>query len=176
MLVAQDIERSRLEDEVAARLCREIEPPGDQHSQNMAVGEQHGVIVKGTHSGDHAVAACSHLIRRLAAGGAGVEDGPSRFRLADLLRGDPFVLTVVPLGQIVGDFRAVKESRKFAGAPCSLPRTAQDELKVPPREFTLEGGRLTFPLKSQGDVGERGMPAVFAPFGFTVADEDDLGA
>ena len=176
VLIAQDIERSRLEDEVSARLCGEIQPAGDEHTQDMAVGKEHGILVQGAQACDHAVTAGRHLVGGLAAGGGRVKDRPSRFRLADLLGSDPLVLTVVPLGEVVGDLGMVKVTRQLAGAPRPLTGTTEHEFEIPSGEFALQCRSLTLSLQSQRNVGKGSVLAVLAPFGFTVTDKDDLGA
>ena len=142
----------------------------------MTVGKKNGVVVQRTQTGDDTVAACRHLVGGLSSRGRGIKDSPSGFGLADLLGGDSLILAVVPLGEIVGDLGAIEEPGQLTGALCAGTGTAEDELEVPVGEFFLKRGSLSLALERQGNVGEGSVLAVLAPLGFTVADEDNLGA
>ena len=142
----------------------------------MAVGEEDDIVIDRLGAGDDPVATLGHLVGGLPSGSRAGEDGPGRVLLADLLGGDPLVLAVVPLGEVVRDLCAIKESGQLAGALRAGPGTAEDELEIPVGEFLLKRGSLTLPLGGERDVAEGSVASVLAPLGFTVADEDDLGA
>ena len=83
----------------------------------MPMGEDHGIALDRPHPGDHPIDAGTHLLGRLAAGAAIPEDQPARRELADLLRRQPLIFAVVPLGQIGLDDRLAPEARDLAGLP-----------------------------------------------------------
>ena len=176
MFVAQDIERAGLDDEVASRVRGESQPSGDEDAQNMAVGKDEGIILNRHQAGDHAVAAIRHLIRGFTARGGSIKNSPTGSFLANLLGGDSFVVPVVPLGEFIRDLRPFRETSQFASAPCSLSRTAENKFEIPVGQFRFEFSSLAFAFWRQWDVTEGCMLAVFTPLGFTVTDEDDLGA
>ena len=176
MLVAEDIKHTGLDDEMTALDGWQLKPSGDQHSEHVAVGKEDHIILDVFQAFDDPIAPLGDLIGGLSSGCRVHEDSPGGIGLPDLLGGNSLILAVVPLREILGGLGTVEESGKFTGPLCTLARAAKDELEIPVGEFRFQRGRLTFPLKGEGNVAEGGVLAFFAPLGFTVADEDDLGA
>ena len=176
MLVAEDIDHACLKHKVTALDGRKFQPPRDQDTQYMAVGEEHDIIPDRFGAGNDPVAAFGNLLGRVAIRGRMGEDRPVRILLADFLGGNPFIVAIVPLGQIVGDFRAIAKSGKLAGPASPLVGTAEDQLEVPIGKLRLERGSLTLTLCCQGNFAVGSVSAAFAPLGFTVTDKNDLGA
>ena len=111
------------------------------------MGKENGVVVQRTQTSNYAVAARSHFVGGLASRGRRVKDRPSGFRFTDLFGCDPFILTVVPLGKVIGNLGTVEVTGQFTGAPCPLPRAAEHELEIPSGEFSLERRRLALSLQ-----------------------------
>ena len=57
------IERGRVEQEVAALLRGQPDPAGDQHAQNVTMGEESDVPLLRAHPGDHTIDPSGHLLR-----------------------------------------------------------------------------------------------------------------
>ena len=90
---------------------------------------QRDVALDGARLGDDAVAAGGDVVGHLAAGRAVAPQEPVRALLADLRRGQPLVLAVVPLEQVVAQPRAL-EARELRRLPRPRERGAEHEGEV----------------------------------------------
>ena len=121
--------------------------------------------------GEHAVRPLPHLVRGLPAGTAVAPQRPSPGRsLADLRRGEPLVLAVVPLDQLVAGLGHVARSparRQVSSGPAQ--RAREHALEAPARERHREQLGLPAALLGQRHVGAAGVPAGPAPLGLPVA-------
>jgi len=102
------------------------------------------------------------------------ENGPAGDAFSDFRSGEAFVVAVVPLGEVGGDFGFFGEAGEFAGAAGAEARAAEDEAELTVGEKWLEVSGTLFACGGEGDVGGRGVAAREAPLGFAVADENDF--
>ena len=175
VLVTEDVNHAGLKYEMTSLDGGEFQPSCNQNTQDMTMGEKDDIIPDRLGSGNDPVAALGNLFGGVAVRCRMGKDGPVRIFLADLLGGDPLVVSVMPLGQVLGDFCLIKLTCKLAGSSGSLVRAAEDQLEVPFRKLLLERSGLALSFQGQGNFTEGGMSTVFAPFGFTVTDKNDLG-
>ena len=106
---------------------------------------------------------------------AGVsENGPASDPFSDFRAGEAFVVAVVPLGEVWGDFGFFGEAGEFAGAAGAEAGTAQHETELTVSKKRLEVSGAQLAGGGEGDVGGGGVAAGEAPFGFAVADENDF--
>src|SRR4051812_38188044 len=99
-----------------ADLDVELDPPGGEGAQQMAVGEQQHVLRRLAQVRDERVDARRDVRGALAARTAVAPQIPARALLADLRRGAALVLAVVPLEQLVARLR----DAAVAGDPARL--------------------------------------------------------
>src|SRR5262249_1056440 len=123
VVVAEDVQGRGVEREVLAAGGRKADPPRDQHSEDVAVGEQGDVARRVADAGDDAIDPRAELRGCLATRAAVPEDHPARLLLADLLRREPLLLAVVPFLQVGLDHRASAETRQLARLARSTERT-----------------------------------------------------
>ena len=116
-----------------------------------------------------------HLGTGLATGRRVGPDGPSGHRLPDLGRGQPLVVAVRPLGQVVGDL-GVGEPGELGGVPRAPARAGQHQPEVLAGEPGAERDRRLLAVGQQRQVGDRRVPTLGAPLGRPVADQPQLGA
>ena len=176
MLVAKDIEHACLDHKVASLDRGELQPARDEHAEYMAVGKQEHIILNVLEPLDQSITTIRHLIGSFPSGSRTGENRPRRILPADLLGRDPLLVSVIPLGEVIRDLRLVSVTGQLAGPHGPLPGTAEHELKVPSRELRLQRGGLSLALEREGNIAEGSVPTILAPFGFTVADENNLGA
>src|SRR5690349_6615712 len=91
----------------------------------------------------------------------------------DLRRGQPLVVAVVPLGQVVVD-RGHREPGHLGGAPGPPAWTAQHGRERPIREAGAERPGLLFAGGGEIEVGGGGVPADRAPLCLAVTDKYDV--
>ena len=127
-VVAEDAHRRRIEKEVTPRRGGKAEPSGREHPEDVAVRKQRDVLPsrRATRAITRSTRAptCSGA---LPAGAAVAEQHPSGRLRMDLLRGQPFVLAIVPLHQITIDFSALAEAGQLAGLARALKRARQNQ-------------------------------------------------
>src|SRR4029450_7085127 len=115
----------------------------------------------------------AHLFRTLAAGAAVPEDHPSRPPGVDLLRGEAFVLAVVPLTQVRLEHGLIPE----AGEPPRVDRTLQRPCEDQRERFLREDGtkapRDRAPVLGQRNIRRARVLAAETPRGLPVADHVD---
>jgi len=140
----------------------------------MPVCEDGGVAVRRAQLGDDPVGARADVGRILPIRAAVAPERPAGALLADLLRRAPLVSAVIPLAQIVARERGPAEPGEPARLRRPHERAREDEREVPPGEGAAErGGLLATPLRER-EVGRARVPALPAPLGLPVPDEDDL--
>ena len=84
--------------------------------------ERERVALRRQRALDHAVGARAERRERLAAGEVVAPDVPARALAPDLLGGEPFVLAVVALAQVVVGLGAVAVAGQLGGPPRALQR------------------------------------------------------
>ena len=176
MFVTEDVDHSSLKDKMTSFDGWKLQPARDQDTQDMAMGEEDHIIPDRLGPGNDPVTALGYLLGGVTVRSRMGEYGPVRILLPDLLGGDPLVVAIMPLGQVLCDFRMLEQAGELAGPSCTLVRAAKDQLKVPVGELRLERGGLALSFQGQGNFAEGSVSTVFAPLGFTVADKNDLGA
>src|SRR5205823_1927053 len=73
----------------------------------------------------------THLVRLLAVRAAVLPQAPPGPLLPDLGRGQPFVVAVVPLAEVIAHHGTIGEAGQLAGLPRSQELAGQDEREVP---------------------------------------------
>ena len=111
VLVAQDAEGGRVQQQVARVPGGQADPSGRQHAEEVAVAEQQDAAAGLPQAGDDAVGAVADVGDRLASGAAVAEQVPAGPLLADLGGPPALVRAVVPLGQVGDDLGAGPRSR-----------------------------------------------------------------
>ena len=137
----------------------------------MPVSEQRDVAISRANFGNHAINAGRSLLRRFAPGTAIVKNRPTRSCELNLFGREPLVFAVVPFPQVWLYSGRLSKSRQLAGFARSLERTAQDQSKFLPRQHRPQQSRGFSPLLGKRHIGDAGMFAAAAPFGFAVADQ-----
>src|SRR5271170_568164 len=66
VLIAENAEAGRVEQEVAAGSRFEAEPAGCEHPRDVRARKYHDVALDGAHLLNHPVGSCSHLVRSFA--------------------------------------------------------------------------------------------------------------
>lgn len=176
VLVPKDVDHAGLKHKMTTLDGREFQPSRDQDTQDMSMGEEENIISDRLGPGNDPVTALGNLLCGITIRSWMGEDRPVRILLADFLGGNPFIVAIVPLGQILGDFRPIAKSSELTGPASPLVGTAEHHLEVPVGESRLERRRLALSLCCQGNFAVGSMSAVLAPLGFTVTDKNDLGA
>jgi len=126
VLVGEQRDSSGLYIEVRAKAEVKIDPSGNEHAQEMAMSDNHGISP--SHSiffpgpmefpniRHHAIDALSHFLDAFPAGTSVVPNAPGGIDLVDLFRRETFVVAVVPLPDVLGrlvrrDVRAFAEEQ-----------------------------------------------------------------
>ena len=99
-VVAEDTQRSRIQQKVLTTACRQSDPSRHEHAQHVSVREQRNVAVDRARAGDHTVHARTDLLRRLAAWSFIPKEQPTRRHAVDLPRRQSLVVAVVPFHQV----------------------------------------------------------------------------
>jgi hypothetical protein len=170
-LVGHHADRSRAQRQVASDRDRGADPAGGERAPNLAVRKQRDVSFQRAQPRDQPIGAVGHLLGRLAAGAAVGKNVPAGSRRANAATGKSFVVAVVPFLKIGVDFRCLRQSSQFAGAPSALPWTDEypgegDWLKPRPQR-----ARFLLAARGQRQVGEAGMLPCERPRGLAVTDE-----
>ena len=137
--------------------------PNDQHRPPCAADPR-----------DDPVQPLGDLRRRSRRRASGASRPSSRARSRRISGGgDPLVVAVVPLGQVVVDLR-VGEPGQLGGTTGALAGAGQHQVEVDAGEPVAQRRRDPDPLLGQRQVGRRGVPAVAAPLGLAVPDQPHL--
>jgi hypothetical protein len=123
---------------------------------------------------DHAVRAGADVLRRLASRASIPEQQPAGRPLADLSRGQPLVLAVIPLGQIGVDHGGSAKVGQLAGLPRPLSGTDEHERECLLCERRGEPLAQPTPVVGQRDVRRAGVLPTEAPGGLPVPDRIDV--
>ena len=89
-------------------------PAGTEHPQHVAVPEGDRIPIKCEHLGDHAIRPGAHVGSLLAVGAAVRPQAPIGPSLLNLGGGEPLVVAVVPLVEVLADLRQVAEAGELA--------------------------------------------------------------
>jgi hypothetical protein len=149
---------------------RQSDPSRDKGAQHMAMGEQGNISFRGARLSDDPIHSSSDLLRRLAARSTVAEDQPTRSRFVNLLRGQSFVLAVIPLHQIALGDGSVSESGQRTGFPGALQRAHQHEREGFLGQRGAEPLGKPAPIIGERYVGRAGVLTAQAPRGLTVPD------
>src|SRR5262245_63077343 len=152
---------------------RKLDPPCDQNSKHVAMGEESNVARRGANPGDDAVDPRPDLVRALAARTAVPEDRPPRSLQMDLLGRESLVLTVVPFLQVGLERRAPAEARELTGLARSTEGARQDELERLLGQNRTQTPRERPTVLGERNIGRSGVLPAQAPLSFTVADHED---
>src|SRR4029450_7194345 len=155
-VVHKDVPRRGVEQEMLAGAWRKTDPPRDQNSKHVAMGEQSNVARLGANPGDDAVDPRADLGRALAARTTVPEDHPARLFRMDLLRCERLVLTVVPFLQVGFERCASGGARQLTGLPCSTEGARQDELERLLGQNRTETPRQRPAVRGEGDIVRAG--------------------
>src|SRR5262249_17372880 len=115
------------------------------------------------------------LIGILAPGATVAEQVPAGALLADVGRGPPLVLAIIPFEQVGLRLGPVAKAGQFAGAPGALGRAAKDPVGREALEPFAEALRIALAARGEGDIGAAGVLSGDRPFGLAVTSEVDLG-
>ncbi len=125
-------------------------------------------------SASTAIGARSHRGSILAAGTAVAPQVPIGPRGVDLARGEPLVLAVVPLHQVLAHLRFAVEPCERAGFARSRGRADEHALEAPRGEPLREAGSSGASGIGERDVGSPGVAPVAAPLGLGVTHEHEF--
>src|SRR5215218_9043246 len=129
-LVAEDADRRRVEREEPARVRLEVEPAGREHAQDVAVREDGRVAGERPKLVDHPIRPRADVVSSLPAGNAALPERPAWALFADLGRGSPLIVAVVPLAQVVPPLRDVAVAGEPARLRSALEGARQDESEL----------------------------------------------
>src|SRR5437899_7069611 len=139
----------------------------------MTVREQRGVAAGLGGPVDDAPGPRRDAVEGLATGRARPH-GPSGTLLADLRRGTPFVLAVVPLLEVVVGLDPVAVAGEAARLDRARERGGQHGRERAAAEDTADRRGLLAPGRAQRHVAAAGVLAGRRPLGLAVADEPQL--
>ena len=140
----------------------------------MGVADEEGVATGVADAGDDAIDPGGDIGSGFAVRARLRENGPAGDAFLNFRSGEAFVVAVVPLGEVGGDFGFFGEAGEFAGAAGAEAGAAQHEAELTVGKKWLEAGGALFAGGGEGDVGGGGVAAGEAPLGFAVADENDF--
>ncbi len=155
---------------------REAEPHGCEHAENMSVRKDERVAVDPLAAINHATNANGNLFRVLAVWASILKERPVRIALVNLFRRESFVVSVVPLKQIVRVLRLWKKPSEFAGSNGAQEWTRQHKFElrgVSEHEFT-RSERFRLATGQQRQVRAPGVLPRQTPFGFGVPHEHEV--
>ena len=95
---------------------------------------------------------------------------PAWVRLSDLVRGQSFVFSVIPLGQISVLQGSLSKAGQFRRPACPHSRASQDKGEFPMPKLRAQLGRLLFSRGGQRQIGKRSVLAAETPFGLAMPD------
>ena len=111
----------------------------------------------------------------LAAGAAVEPDPPARVVFgADLFAGEPLVVAVIPFGEVRFDL-GVGETGQSGGLAGPLARAGQHQPELGGVEALAQRAGLPDTVCGEFQIGHRGVLPRFAPLGFTMPDEVEVG-
>ena len=169
--VAEDAERSCVERKMLSFEHRRANPSRGQDAPELAMREQRDLPPKSAKASDKSIGALEDLVGRVTVRTTVAKDVPARSSLANVLGALPFVIAIVPLGQVGLDLRRRREPDQLASSPRALPRTAQHTSKLDRPQPWSEFSRLVFAFLGQRNIRATGMLAGERPRGSAVSDE-----
>ena len=101
-------------------------------------------------------------------------DRPIRDAFTDRGGGDPFVVAIVPLDDVVADLHLIAEPGQLAGALCPLEGRAEHRCEVLLAHNRGEGAGFSFTLRQQRQVCAAGVPTIESPFRCPMAQKPEL--
>ena len=149
VLPAELAHRGGAQDEQPAFGTGEAEPPGGQDPQDMAVGEDQGpgATVEAQHPPHDTVRPRRYVGGLFAPRPWAGPDGPTRVMRPYFVDGEPLQVSIVPLRQVLVDFRP--EPGQLSRVPRPLARAGQDELEErAPSGHRQGAGPAAHPLPS----------------------------
>ena len=123
---------------------------------------------------DRSCAAGLNLWRVLSVRTAMAPDRPIRDAFTDRGGGDPFVVAVVPLDDVVADLHLIAEPCQLAGASCPLQGRAEFRCEVLLAQNRDEGAGFGFTLGQQWQVCPAGVLSIKTLFRRSVAEQPEL--
>src|SRR5437773_2817302 len=176
VLVAEEGDRRRVEEQAAGFARRQFQICGGQDAEKVAVAEEGDVDVAvfGSEFVEEACRPAGRLRQRLASGAAVPEQVPVR-AIGAYLGGRPsFVLAVVQLGEQMRHFGhgPAGEAGGIEGPPSGTGQNVRRS-HAQPLQPLAELPALPHALVGQGHVGTARMAPGEGPLGLAVADEDE---
>ena len=150
------------------------EPASGEDAEAVGVANEECVATGFADAGNDAIDSRGDISGGFAVRARLCENSPAGDAFSDFRGGEAFVVAVVPLGEVGGDFGFFGEAGELAGAAGAEAWAAQDEAEFAPGEKWLEAGGALLAGGGEGDVGGGGVAAREAPLGFAVADENDF--
>jgi hypothetical protein len=168
-IVAKNVQRRRIEQEMFAIACRQVDPSGGNNAQDMTVREQGDVSVTGVDLGENAIRARADLIRCLSAGAAVAKNRPVRPGQTDFFCLEPLIFAIVPLDQVGLDVGTLAKPGQLAGFASALKWTSENQRKSLLGEERLKKPRSHPSIFGEWNVGYTRVLAIEAPLRFSVA-------
>src|SRR5437016_10339624 len=100
MLIAELAEARGAQQEITTRGCFGAQPARGEHPQEGSAGEYGHISRNGAHPPDDPVGSRAYLLRGFSSRAAVAEQLPIRALGVDLGGAPPFILAVIPFGQI----------------------------------------------------------------------------
>ena len=173
-IISEHAYRGRIEIEIPACVRGETNPACGENPQQVTVREDRDIAIDRFGQPDDTPSALLDLLDRLSSWHAIVPNRPAGPFLQNVCWPKPFVFTVVPLHQIVGE----PGDLAVAGQPARLggtdERAGQHQVEfsacqIPPKRLGLFPACL-----GQRQIRASGMLSANAPSGLSVAEEPDF--
>ena len=159
MLITENAERCRVEQEML-RLCdRQPNPPGGEDAAKMAVREECDVPIQHAESCNEAVRTGGNLGRRFTVRRAVTKEIPVRSRREYVVKGPSFVVSIVPLREVRFYFRCRRQPGQRTRLLSAHERAGQHMRKWDVTETLSEFARCVLAVRGQRNVRATGVLA-----------------
>jgi hypothetical protein len=131
MFVAKDIQDAGLNDKVPTLDRWKFEPTSYKNPKHVAMGKDQRIITELLQAPDDPVTSIRNLLGTLPTGALMCKNSPLGILLTDLFGRNPFMVAIMPFGEIFRHLDLLTETGKLTGSEGSFSRAAEHEFEIP---------------------------------------------
>lgn len=176
MVIPEHANAGGIEHQSAPERRTLIDPPGGEYTQYMSAGKNQDVALERPKPRHDPIGPLGDLQDGLAAGAPVAEELPLRALSMDLRECPPFVMTVIPLDQLLVERCEAGKAGELTGSERPPERAREHVIEVQVFESGVERASLFLAVGRERKIGKPGVLARDTPSGLSVPHEIDIAS